>query len=385
MTSQKHRSWLTTGQAAELCAVTPATVLNWIRKGRLEGVRTAGGHYRIRRDVIEPLLTDRQTTGWEVTPHARQALRPLRCWEYLSDGGIVRGECRGCMVYAMRAAWCFQIATLDAGLCEAGLLCPTSCDDCAYFRRVMGLPTNVLVATSDQELVDMLDGDRQEAMALRFAHNEYDAAALVQYFSPDFAVVDQADFPSDEGGLLQNLAADPRLPGLKIIAVVPHGTARLGIGTNCNAVVRVIEKPLGLSQIEAVIASFPVESIPPEEVRRSDPSPERDRAMIMVQHAKPTVDAELSDDGFLKTLAGWDRAAAEALAAEHGIGQLTEDHWRVIEFVQQYYKTYKKGPPVVQVHKETGLKSRDICRLFPCGMVKGAYRLAGLPRPPGCV
>ena len=26
----------------------------------------------------------------------------------------------------------------------------------------------------------------------------------------------------------------------------------------------------------------------------------------------------------------------------------------------------------------------EICKLFPCGMVKGAYRLAGLPRPPGC-
>ncbi len=38
---------LTTGQAAKLCEVTPDTVLKWIRKGRLRGGRTAGGHFRI--------------------------------------------------------------------------------------------------------------------------------------------------------------------------------------------------------------------------------------------------------------------------------------------------------------------------------------------------
>ncbi|MBI4677125.1 MAG: TusE/DsrC/DsvC family sulfur relay protein [Elusimicrobia bacterium] len=92
----------------------------------------------------------------------------------------------------------------------------------------------------------------------------------------------------------------------------------------------------------------------------------------------------LDNDGFLKTMSEWDRAKAEELAREHNIGPLTEDHWRVIEYTQWYYKTYGTGPSVVKVHKETGLKRADICRLFPCGMVKGAYRLAGLPRPPGC-
>ena len=96
------------------------------------------------------------------------------------------------------------------------------------------------------------------------------------------------------------------------------------------------------------------------------------------------VDASRDADGFLKTMASWDRSMAEDLAEEHEIGPLTDEHWKVIEFVQEYYETYGKGPPVIKVHKETGLTSTDICRLFPCGMVKGAYRLAGLPRPPGC-
>jgi tRNA 2-thiouridine synthesizing protein E len=93
---------------------------------------------------------------------------------------------------------------------------------------------------------------------------------------------------------------------------------------------------------------------------------------------------ELDNDGFLKTMMEWDRSRAEELALEHAIGPLTDEHWLVIEFVQRFYATYGRGPSVVKVHSETGLSSHDICRLFPCGMVKGAYRLAGLPRPPGC-
>ncbi|MGD2216692.1 MAG: TusE/DsrC/DsvC family sulfur relay protein [Gemmatimonadales bacterium] len=99
---------------------------------------------------------------------------------------------------------------------------------------------------------------------------------------------------------------------------------------------------------------------------------------------REVLEASSDDDGFLKTMASWNRAMAETLAELHDIGELTDEHWMVIEFVQEYYATYGTGPPVVKVHKETGLSSEDICRLFPCGMVKGAYRLAGLPRPPGC-
>ncbi len=96
--------------------------------------------------------------------------------------------------------------------------------------------------------------------------------------------------------------------------------------------------------------------------------------------AEPTVD----NDGFLKALASWTRETAQRLAEQNDIGPLTDDHWRIIEFVQSYYETYGTGPPVVKIAKATDLSLTDICRLFPCGVVKGAYRLAGLPRPSGC-
>jgi len=92
----------------------------------------------------------------------------------------------------------------------------------------------------------------------------------------------------------------------------------------------------------------------------------------------------LDDDGFLKVMTDWNRSMVQELAAKHDIGPLSDDHWKVIEYVKGYYETYGTGPPVVKIGKRTGLHHKEICRLFPCGTVKGAYRLAGLPRPPGC-
>ncbi len=75
---------------------------------------------------------------------------------------------------------------------------------------------------------------------------------------------------------------------------------------------------------------------------------------------------------------------AVELAEKNEIGPLTEDHWKVIEYVKSYFEKYGTGPPVVKIGKSTGMNTGEICRLFPCGVVRGAYRLAGLPRPPGC-
>jgi TusE/DsrC/DsvC family sulfur relay protein len=83
----------------------------------------------------------------------------------------------------------------------------------------------------------------------------------------------------------------------------------------------------------------------------------------------------------------WSVEAAESLAKEHGIGQytLSDEHWKVINFVREYYEKNSRGPAIIKVVKYTGYSLKQICQLFPCGLVKGAYRLAGLPRPPGCV
>jgi TusE/DsrC/DsvC family sulfur relay protein len=105
----------------------------------------------------------------------------------------------------------------------------------------------------------------------------------------------------------------------------------------------------------------------------------------MTEEQTREVTASFDEDGFLKMMSNWSRSMAQDLADKNDIGPLTEEHWKVIEFVKNYYETYGTGPPVVKIGKTTGMSADEICGLFPCGVVRGAYRLAGLPRPPGCV
>ncbi len=93
----------------------------------------------------------------------------------------------------------------------------------------------------------------------------------------------------------------------------------------------------------------------------------------------------LDNDGFLVEMISWNRDIAEELALRNDIGPLDEDHWRVIEYVREFYLEHRRGPSVVKIGKATGLAPKRICCLFECGVARGAYRLAGLPRPDGCV
>jgi excisionase family DNA binding protein len=269
MKQPKDGTWLTTGQAARLCSVTSDTVLKWIKKGSLEAVRTAGGHYRIKRQNLTHLLTvgSRSRLSPDIMGAAPEQ---LRCWEYFSRGGAVREECEACAVYRARAARCFRMAMMGADIGHARRFCQTSCEECVYFQRMSGMPTNVLVVTADRQLVQRLEDHQYEGMALRFARNAYEASAVVHSFLPAFAIVDQDAFPLGDEGLLEGLANDPRLPGLKIIVALRQGdTQQLGTGDDAQLVSRVMEKPFDPNQIAAVIDGYPVELIEPERLENA--------------------------------------------------------------------------------------------------------------------
>jgi tRNA 2-thiouridine synthesizing protein E len=96
-------------------------------------------------------------------------------------------------------------------------------------------------------------------------------------------------------------------------------------------------------------------------------------------------DCPTCPDGFLIENKDWSREVARELARRNDLGPLTDEHWAILDFVRAYYLEHNDGPPVVKISKATGLSGKRICELFPCGVARGAYRLAGLPRPSGCV
>ena len=76
---------------------------------------------------------------------------------------------------------------------------------------------------------------------------------------------------------------------------------------------------------------------------------------------------------------------AQDFMTTEGITALTEGHWKVINFIRNYYLQFEIAPMIRKLCKETGFTLKQIYELFPSGPAKGACKLAGLPRPTGCV
>ena len=94
---------------------------------------------------------------------------------------------------------------------------------------------------------------------------------------------------------------------------------------------------------------------------------------------------EVDEDGFLQQPEIWDRKVALDFATTEGLSGMTESHWKVVGYLRDYYLQFGIAPMIRKLCKETGLKLNEIYQLFPSGPAKGACKLAGLPKPTGCV
>jgi TusE/DsrC/DsvC family sulfur relay protein len=93
----------------------------------------------------------------------------------------------------------------------------------------------------------------------------------------------------------------------------------------------------------------------------------------------------VDEDGFLENPEIWNERVALDFASTEGVAELTEAHWKVINYLRNYYLQFGIAPMIRKLCKETGFKLNEIYALFPSGPAKGACKLAGLPKPTGCV
>ena len=93
----------------------------------------------------------------------------------------------------------------------------------------------------------------------------------------------------------------------------------------------------------------------------------------------------VDEDGFLENPEIWNQDVALDFATTEGVAELTEAHWKVINYLRNYYVQFGIAPMIRKLCKETGFKLNEIYALFPSGPAKGACKLAGLPKPTGCV
>lgn len=100
---------------------------------------------------------------------------------------------------------------------------------------------------------------------------------------------------------------------------------------------------------------------------------------------------ETDEEGYLVNLGEWNRDVADYIAKTENV-PMSDQHWEVVDFLRGYYDEYQIAPAVRVLTKAIGKKlgpdkgnSQYLYELFPYGPAKQACKIAGLPKPTGCV
>jgi dissimilatory sulfite reductase related protein len=96
-------------------------------------------------------------------------------------------------------------------------------------------------------------------------------------------------------------------------------------------------------------------------------------------------EVELNEEGFFVHPEQWTEEMAVDLARRDGIDELTGAHWTVIRFMRNEYFDKGTGPTVRALGKSSGVSVKELYQLFPKGPAKVAARIAGIPKPRGCI
>ncbi|MCP4583284.1 MAG: excisionase family DNA-binding protein [candidate division Zixibacteria bacterium] len=246
MTHSLSKDFYTTGEVAALCSVTPDTVLKWIQTGKIAASRTPGGHHRIPKDVVIPLLETEH-----MLPPSGNTDSFQYCWEFYSKAGRIPDGCKTCIVFKSRTSRCYELSKPPNNDGHNAIFCKASCDNCEYYMTVHGQKINVLVVTDQDGIVDELNDDSSRYdINLRITECEYRCSMMIDKFRPDFVILDCSMGELRTGEFARQLYEDPRIPFVKVILVGPKSE----IPSECNKMVfAVIKERLSKGILPAIV------------------------------------------------------------------------------------------------------------------------------------
>ncbi len=100
---------------------------------------------------------------------------------------------------------------------------------------------------------------------------------------------------------------------------------------------------------------------------------------------------EHDEEGYITNLDDWSKELADVISKAEEI-EMTDEHWAVVNFLREYYDEYQIAPAVrvlvKAIKKSMGPEignNKYMYELFPYGPAKQACKIAGLPKPTGCV
>ncbi len=91
-----------------------------------------------------------------------------------------------------------------------------------------------------------------------------------------------------------------------------------------------------------------------------------------------------SADGHLADPGVWTRALATNIATAEGLS-LGEAQWKLIDFARAEYLEKKASPNIRRITQATGVSTKEIYGMFPKAPGRTIARIAGIPKPTGCL
>ncbi|MDP6574737.1 MAG: TusE/DsrC/DsvC family sulfur relay protein [Rhodospirillales bacterium] len=100
---------------------------------------------------------------------------------------------------------------------------------------------------------------------------------------------------------------------------------------------------------------------------------------------------EHDEEGYIVDIEQWSEELANVIAVQEEI-EMNDEHWEVVNFLREYYQEYQIAPAVRVLIKamkkafgEEKGNNKYMYNLFPYGPAKQACKIAGLPKPTGCI
>ena len=96
------------------------------------------------------------------------------------------------------------------------------------------------------------------------------------------------------------------------------------------------------------------------------------------------INVNVNDEGYLTDLSQWTEDIAKEIATSEGVGELNDRHWTVIKYLQDQYKN--EIPLTIRKVGKSGVTDiKEFYELFPGGPLKKSTKIAGIPKPVGCI
>ena len=94
---------------------------------------------------------------------------------------------------------------------------------------------------------------------------------------------------------------------------------------------------------------------------------------------------QVNEEGFMTDPGEWNKDIAVVIANEEGIAEMTDEHWKVIDYCREVGLESGSAPTLRNITNGAGVPTKQLFGLFPKGPAKKVAKISGLGKPEGCV